>query len=181
MERRKNIRLQQYDYSAAGCYFITICTRNRENRFWRVETKTAGLPNDAVVGARIARPDCPDYSLSAYGIIADAAIRSIHDHYPAVLVENYVVMSNHIHLLLTISSDENGRAMRAPTISVVVNQLKGYISKQVGEPIWQKLFHDHIIRDEADYQKHWQYIEDNPAKWSEDEYYLEEQCYGSKI
>ena len=70
-------------------------------------------------------------------------------------------------------ADESGRAMRAPTISVVINQLKGFISKQIGEPVWQKQYYDHVIRNEADYRKHWQYIEDNPAKWSEDEYYTE--------
>jgi REP element-mobilizing transposase RayT len=55
--------------------------------------------------------------------------------------------------------------MAAPTISQVVNQMKGYISKQIGEPIWQKLFYDHIIRDERDYEFHIKYIRENPLKW----------------
>ena len=63
--------------------------------------------------------------------------------------------------------------MRAPTISRVINQLKGYVTKQLGYSIWQKLFHDQIIRDEAEYQRIWQYINENPEKW-------EDVCQGGK-
>jgi hypothetical protein len=71
-------------------------------------------------------------------------------------------------MILTV---DDRRAMRAPTISTVINQFKGYVSKQIGFSLWQKSFHDHIIRDERDYQNHWQYIDENPARWAEDEYY----------
>jgi REP element-mobilizing transposase RayT len=86
-------------------------------------------------------------------------------------VDHYTVMPNHIHLLLQINTDENGRAMLAPTISIVVQQLKGVVSKQVGQSIWQKLFHDHVIRGEKDYLKIRQYIDNNPALWKEDCFY----------
>ena len=100
-----------------------------------------------------------------------AAICGISSHYPAVSVDHYVIMPNHIHLLLQIHSDESGRAMPAPTISVVVQQLKGVVTKQIGHSIWQKLFHDHVIRNETDYLKIWQYIDTNPSKWEEDCFY----------
>ena len=61
--------------------------------------------------------------------------------------------------------------MVAPTISIVVQQLKGVITKQIGQPIWQKLFHDHVIRNRQDYLKIWEYIDNNPAKWEEDCFY----------
>ena len=61
--------------------------------------------------------------------------------------------------------------MLAPTISRVVQQMKGIITKQIGYSIWQKLFHDHIIRNEKDYLKIWEYIENNPARWKEDCFY----------
>ena len=70
--------------------------------------------------------------------------------------------------------------MRAPTISNVINQMKGYVTKQIGYSIWQKLFHDHIIRDDAEYQRICQYIEENPARWNEDEYYTAQSHYHSK-
>ena len=61
--------------------------------------------------------------------------------------------------------------MHAPTISTVIQQMKGYVTKQLGHNIWQKLFHDHVVRNEKSYQKIWQYIETNPAKWKEDCFY----------
>ncbi len=65
--------------------------------------------------------------------------------------------------------------MHAPTVSTVIQQMKGYVTKQVGYPIWQKLFHDHIIRNEGEYLKVWEYIEYNACKWQEDCYYVDEQ------
>ena len=61
--------------------------------------------------------------------------------------------------------------MVAPTISIIVQQLKGVITKQIGQSVWQKLFHDHVIRSEADYLKIWEYIDNNPIKWEEDCFY----------
>ena len=61
--------------------------------------------------------------------------------------------------------------MVSPTISRIINQMKGYVSKQVGHSIWQRSFIDHIIRNEKDYIKHYLYIENNPIKWEDDELY----------
>ena len=69
--------------------------------------------NALIVGASIARPQ--DVRLSEYGKIVDSAIRNIPVYYPAITVDSYTVMPNHIHLLLQINTDENGRAMLAPT------------------------------------------------------------------
>lgn len=157
LPKRKPNRLTDFDYNTPGAYFITICVKDRKNLLWQT------------VGASIARPHRPD--LSASGRIVDNAIRNIPVHYPAVSVDHYVVMPNHIHLLLQIHTDEDGRAMPAPTISVVVQQLKGIVTKQLGHSIWQKLFHDHVIRGERDYQEIWQYIDGNPVKWEEDCFY----------
>ena len=152
--KRKPNRLPNFDYSTPGAYFITICTKDRRNLFW------------TDVGASIARPQ-----LTKWGDIAANSICAIPKHYPAVSVDHYVIMPNHINLLLQINTDADGRAMLAPTISHVIQQLKGIISKQIGKSIWQKLFHDHIIRSEADYLKIWEYIENNPVKWAEDCFY----------
>ena len=65
--------------------------------------------------------------------------------------------------------------MLAPTISKVVQQMKGYVTKKIGTSIWQKLFHDHVIRGEQDYLKIWNYIEGNPSKWEEDCFYVKEE------
>lgn len=157
ISKRKPNRLPNFDYSTPGAYFITMCLKERLCLLWDN------------VGASIARPQKP--KLSKYGIVVETAIRSIPAHYPAISVDHYAVMPNHIHLLLQINTDTDGRPMVAPTISVVVQQFKGIVTKQLGQSIWQKLFHDHVIRGEADYMKIWEYIENNPARWKEDCFY----------
>ena len=163
LPKRKRNRLKDYDYSLPGAYFITICTRDRRNLFWEN------------VGASIARPQ--DVILSYYGRTVENAILAIPGYYPGVTVDHYVVMPNHIHLLLRIDADDDGRPMVAPTISRIVQQMKGYVTKKIGISVWQKLFHDHVIRDERDYQKIWNYIEGNPMKWAEDCFYTDETDY----
>ena len=152
---RKHIRLEGYDYSKSGYYFITMCVKGGHEILW----------DCPFVGARIARPP-----LSAQGDIVRAAIEHIPQVYSSVEIDNYVVMPNHVHMLVVLHK-VGGRAMRAPTISRIVNQMKGYVTKQLGYPIWQKLFHDHVIRSEEEYQKIWTYIENNPATWTEDCYH----------
>lgn len=156
LPKRKQNRFKNYDYSQNGAYFITACTKDRHELLWDV-------------GARIARPQ-DAAALSEYGVIIDAAIREIPEHYPCISVDKYVVMPNHIHMILAIAN-EDGRAMRAPTIATIINQMKGYVTKQIGFSLWQKLFHDHIIRNEQEYQKIWEYIDTNPIKWEDDCFY----------
>ncbi|MBE6787174.1 MAG: transposase [Ruminococcaceae bacterium] len=151
LNKRKAIRLKSYNYDQTGAYFITICTKNRKKLFWNN------------VGATIGRPQ--KISLSTYGNIVETAIKNIPKYYPAVSVDKYTIMPDHIHLLLQINSDKNGRAMHAPTISTVIQQTKGYVTKQIGFPLWQKLFYDHVIRDHNDYDEIWQYMENNPLKY----------------
>ena len=136
---------------------MTLCVKDRSPILWKS------------VGASIARPQTPP--LSTWGKIVATAIQNIPTHYPAISVDHYVVMPNHIHLLLQINTDDDGRPLPAPTISVVVQQLKGVVTKQIGHSIWQKLFHDHVIRNEQDYLKIWNYIDGNPSKWEEDCFY----------
>ena len=124
------------------------------------------------VGASIARPE--DVTLTAQGMVVKKAIQNISVCYPAISVDQYVIMPNHIHLLLQIHTDCDGNAMQAPAISVVVQQMKGFVTKQLGSSIWQKLFHDHVIRSEESYSKIWNYIVGNPMKWTEDCFYLPE-------
>lgn len=157
MEQRKPNRWIYHDYSNCGSYFITVCTKDKE--------KLLGS-----VGAVIGRP--PETTLSVYGHICDNAINNIPKYYPYVNVDRYVVMPNHIHLLLTVS-DSDGRPMTAPTsISDIVNQLKGAVSKKIGHSIWQKSFHDRVVRNDDEYNLIMQYIIDNPSRWYEDKYFI---------
>ena len=91
-----------------------------------------------------------------------------------ISVDHYVIMPNHVHLIIMISDDERlaeGRLTTAPTVSEIIRLWKRAISKEIGRSIWQKSFHDHIIRDEAEYLKIRQYIDENPMRWSEDKYF----------
>ncbi len=160
MPKRKDIRLKNYDYSSSGGYFLTICTSERRNYFW------------ANVGATIGRPQ--DVALSSYGTIVDEAINNISSIYSAIDIDCYVIMPDHIHLLLFIRTDEYGRPMVAPTMSRVVQQLKGYITKRIGCSIWQKLFVDHVIRNREDYEEHVKYIYENPIRWQHDHLYAKD-------
>lgn len=161
LPKRKKIRLSDYDYSMPGAYFITVCTANRKALFW------------ANVGADNIRPN--DIKLSAIGEIIDYAIKNIPISYPHINVDKYCIMPDHIHLLLVINADIDGRMISAPTVSTVIGQFKRFVSKQVGFPLWQKSFIDEIIRNEQHYLTTWQYIDNNHLKYS-----LEKQEKGAR-
>lgn len=150
LPKRKQNRLAYYDYSTSNAYFLTVCTAGHKLLFWASE----------------------DGTLSRYGEMARSTILDIPKHYAAITLDHFVVMPNHIHLLLQIQTDADGRRVAAPTISTVMNQVKGAVSRQAGFSVWQKGFYDHIIRTDADYQAIWNYIDGNPSKWKEDKYHI---------
>ena len=162
LPKRKKIRLQNYDYSSAGAYFITICTKDMRKIFGVVENVPL---SSAIVGANCVRP-----MLSKIGMVAEKEIHTLSNVYGSVKVDKYVIMPNHIHFLISIIYDDNdgGRTKFAPTISRVMKQFKGSITKQIGMPIWQRSFYDHIIRDEDDYLTIWRYIDENPIRCADD-------------
>lgn len=167
--QRKPNRLQGFDYSTPTAYFVTLCTQGRQCVLSTIS-----------VGASIARP--PTNTLTHAGEIVDAAIQGISQHYPSVQVDKYVIMPNHVHIILRICTAESGRAMLAPTttpvkdapsvsIPKIIQHMKGIVTKQLGISLWQKSFHDHIIRSEDDYRAIWNYIDTNPLRWTEDCFY----------
>ena len=167
--RRRPLRLEGYDYSRDGAYFVTVCTAGRRNLFWE----------DAAVGAgpRPARPP-----LNAYGELVAQIWAALPDHIPNLILEQFVVMPNHIHGLLRIEGDRAGLEP-APTVPLgeIVRQLKTFSARQInqirgtpGAAVWQRGYHDHIVRDEDDFLRIWSYIEENPLKWELDRYYRPE-------
>ncbi|MBQ6839125.1 MAG: transposase [Oscillospiraceae bacterium] len=151
LPQRKPNRIEAYDYSLNGAYFVTVCTRDREKIFWDI------------VGADIIRPQ--NVPLSSIGEIAVQAICQIPKHYENVFVDKYCVMPDHVHLILRIELEMDGRIISAPTVSTVVGSMKRWTSRQIGRPIWQKSYYDHVIRNQKDYDEIWQYIDNNPRKW----------------
>ena len=159
MERRKHPRLKEFDYSSNGAYFVTVCTDNRRSILSRI----------AVGRDDPGAPPC--IRLTNIGAVVEKYILSIPNHYHSITVDKYVIMPNHIHLLLVISTDSGAPESSRPTVSQVIGALKRLTNKEIEEKLWQSSFHDHVIRDDHDYLTRWQYIDDNPAKWTEDEYF----------
>ena len=163
---RKPTRVKNYDYSSVGAYFITICTKDRRNFFWNKQA--LNCRGDLWSSLR-------DDVLSDYGVIVTNEIKKIAEVYGGTVeTANFVVMPNHIHLLLVLYNDmpdESGRPKVAPTTSRIVQQFKGAVTKKLGFSPWQKLYNDHIIRNYRDFLQHWQYIDENPIRWLNDKYY----------
>lgn len=153
---RKPTRLQKYDYSTPGSYFVTLCTHNKE--------KLLG----EVVGGGVY--DAPQVELSPFGVVVQKCLLQVTGD---VKVDKFVVMPNHVHLLLTVDSCGSSQAPN-PTNGAVpkfVSLFKRRCNRVWGRNIWQRSFYDHVVRNEKEYLRIWTYIDTNPAKWQDDRYY----------
>ena len=161
LPKRKHLRIKNYDYSKPGAYFITVCVNGRKPILWNVGAATCrpNFDNTSTVGAATCRPN-----LSKTGSVVEAAILQIQNHYPMISVDKYCIMPDHIHMILSINTNENGRQIAAPTVSTVIGHMKRWVSMQTGLSIWQKSFVDRVIRNDNGYRAVWEYIENNPVK-----------------
>ena len=155
LPKRKPTRLKGYDYSNNGAYFITVCTYNRQ----------CILSN--IVGEGLCA--LPQHTLTQIGKEIEKSIHYINDNYIGVTIDKYVIMPNHIHLIVIL--DDSGGHGDPPLLQNVIGRLKSYTANKFMDNLWQRSFHDHIIRDEKDYLKIWKYIDENPLKWEEDCFY----------
>lgn len=133
---------------------LLFVLKNKENLLWKN------------VGANCVRP-LEQLPLSKIGIVVENEIHKLNTIYENIKVDKYQIMPNHIHLIIFIYEDSNGRTQFAPTISRIIKQFKGSITKQIEFSIWQKSFYDRIIRNEKEYQEVWNYIHNNPLKYLE--------------
>ena len=151
--QRKPNRLKDFDYSQNGAYFITICVKDKKKLLGEIAAGQATI------------------ELSEYGLAVEQAIQGIAQHYSNAAVEKYIIMPNHIHLIIMLR-EADVRTMTAPTISRIIKHMKEFVTKKTGRSFWQKTFHDHIIRNEREYQEIWEYIHTNPMKWKEDCFFI---------
>ena len=157
LPQRKPNRLRNYDYADNGTYFITICTAGKRCILSEIHA--------------IMSFDQPyELRLSNEGIAVEESIKQIEKIYSNISVEKYVIMPNHIHMLLLVGINADNRN-GGPSIQTVIAQFKRSVSLKLGHSVWQKGFYDHVIRGRSDYEKHWSYIDANPVKWVEDQYY----------
>lgn len=169
LPERKLPRLKDYDYSRNGLYFITICTKEHKQILSKITVGHA-LPDTPI-------EDCMIFDkleLTEIGKITEKHILNIEKAYSSVKVKNYVIMPNHIHLLLL---NDNGMQRAAfPTevrqisVSEIVKSLKSLIARDTKKKLFQSSFHDHIIRNDKEYEMIWKYIEHNPQNWFNDRY-----------
>jgi REP element-mobilizing transposase RayT len=161
MEERKLNRLKDCDYSKSGYYFVTVCTRNREEWFGKIENG--------------------EMHLNTFGEIAEDFWAEIPLHFQRIEIDEFSVMPNHVHGILVIEKDGVGNAyMRSlqnrmkMLLSRVIQQYKASVTRrtkslQGGVAFgWQKSFHDRIIRNEESLNNLRQYILYNPLKWELD-------------
>ncbi len=155
LAKRKPTRLKGYDYSRNGAYFITICTKDRRC-----------LLSEITVGEGLCA--LPQNILTPVGKEIENSIQYIENNYAGVMIDKYVIMPNHIHLIVIL---ENTGGHRNPPLQNIIGQLKSYTTNKYGSTLWQRSYHDHIIRDESDYQKIWEYIDTNVLRWEKDCFY----------
>ena len=202
--KRKRTRLKDFDYSENGAYFITICTKDKKKILGRIpiikgdtsnspvgqaapcllvaDKNTSGQPT---VGQGLAPAEV---ILSKYGQIAEQELRLLETRFPSIKIDQYVIMPNHIHMIVVIQNDAAGASPcpttvnnvtfpKHPTVSDVICVYKSLVTRACKKNgyvgmLFQSSFHDHIIRNEQDYLEIWKYIENNPAKWEEDSLYI---------
>lgn len=174
LPKRKRNRLDGYDYSLSGAYFVTICVKERAEMLWNSINKnvgeTFGLPKEGIPKEDRPKEECPnplskESLLSDIGKVVDDEIKRLDTVYENVFLGDYCIMPDHIHIIIFISDTKNGRLQISPTISRIIQQFKGAVTKRLGFSMWQKSFYDHIIRDEHDYEAVRRYIDGNPMKY----------------
>jgi putative transposase len=165
---RRSIRLRRYDYSSAGAYFVTICTKDRECLFGKV-----------VEG---------EMRMNTWGDIVRACWDNLSRHYGRVVTDAFVVMPNHVHGIIMITDDRNdnvGTGLKpAPTsnhtkrhgLSEIVRAFKTFSARRINEsrgiravPVWQRNYYERVVRNADEMNRIRQYVAANPAHWTDDE------------
>ena len=149
---RKLQRLKGFDYSTPTSYFVTVCTHEKKCIF--------GHPSQ----------------LNTYGMIAHDHVSMLPAHFPGLQINHFVVMPNHVLILLTVNWGDVPDGHSFPNLSAIIGSYKSGVSRAIHQsnpalPVWQKSFHDHIPRTEKDFQEIWKYIDENPHNWDSDKYH----------
>lgn len=178
IHHRKSIRLKGYDYSKAGAYFITICCEKHKCRFGKIIEKD--------MDAKMI--------LNDFGTIAYQQWEKLPDRFTNIELDVFQIMPNHMHWIIFLTdyvswtgaspACTNGVNDEKPKDvgdivgaykSLVSNECleifkKKYPAKMMGK-LWQRNYHEHIIRDEESYNRISEYIINNPANWKKDKYF----------
>jgi putative transposase len=159
--RRRSIRLPEYDYSKTGAYFITICLFNKD--------QILGTINNGKI------------ILSEIGMIAKKHLEEIPIHFEDAFVNEYIIMPNHIHFIITIVGVQNFEPLQnnyqkiiPKSIGSIIRSYKASVTRYCRQNgfqkfRWQRNYFEHIIRNEEDLFRIREYIQNNPLQWELDE------------
>ena len=166
IHHRKSIRIKGYNYAQDGAYFVTICTHNRHRLFGDITTEMV---------------------LNPFGIVVGDAWQNTSVIRPGILLDEFVIMPNHIHGIIII---RRGVLQYAPTpifqspsqtIGAIIRGFKSSTTKQInqmrrkpGLPVWQRNYHEHIIRNEEELHRIREYIITNAQNWVNDIHFMTE-------
>ena len=156
MLNRKSPRLTYFYYASARIYFVTI--NCQENQYF--------------FGEIFSDQDTKQIVLTKIGEIAVEKINELSSHHAGVEVLDFVVMPNHIHMLISLQKQE-----KTSTLSAIIGSYKSGVSRLArqafpGLELWQGSFFDHVIRDENDLLVHYEYIRMNVERWQKDKYFI---------
>ena len=154
MKGRKRNRLQEYDYSQSGYYFVTMCTDNHKPFFGKI-----------INGVMI---------LSQFGCIIKNNWIRIQTLHKNIELDEFVIMPNHIHGIIIVgdanfASPTDDRSNM--TLSKIIQQFKRACTIEIKNkfnyrlPLWQRSYYDRIIRNEKELYQIRKYILQNPIKW----------------
>jgi REP element-mobilizing transposase RayT len=158
---RRSIRLQGYDYADAGAYFVTVCAHLRECLF-------GTIAEDAI-------------RLSAIGELVSRAWFSLPGRFSNIELDAFVVMPNHLHGIIVVEravkavAESPGRGPISGSLGAIVQNLKSTSAFKInrlrgtpGQPVWQRNYYEHIIRDDRDLTRIRNYIDNNIRQWAAD-------------
>ncbi|MFI3241399.1 MAG: transposase [Alphaproteobacteria bacterium] len=181
MQTIKKNRFTKFDYSTIGAYFITICTQDKKCILSTITSlvgddarrrRTAlGVPKkfnsvgDDALGV-------PKILLTNIGKVVEQEILKTNKIYKNINIENYVIMPNHIHLIIRVLPNLGTPRVSSPTIGDIIGSFKRFSNKSSNINIWQRSFYDRIIRNDDEYKNINQYILTNPYNWQTDKYFI---------
>ena len=158
--KRKHMRLDDYDYSLPGAYFLTVCASKPVPLFGRVAGNTV--------------------KLNSLGRLVLQTLCEIPPHYPHVQLDAHVVMPDHLHAILLLNLDNPDGIVRerTPALPQLMKRFKSLASRRYGElrkanrmwtlpeKLWQRGYYDRILRGENDLDEKRAYILSNPQRWT---------------
>lgn len=148
IHHRRSIRLQGYDYSQSGAYFVTICTFQRQHLFGEV--------NDG------------EMQLNVIGQIVSAIWQKIPKHFPNVELDKFILMPDHLHGIIIISEQDD----KSHSLATIIQNFKSVSTRRInkitqnsGVSIWQRNYHERIVRSDQELDRLRQYMLTNPENW----------------